>query len=116
MTLNLSNIILNLAILICALLAYTFYKKYAKTAEENVRMIKADADREAEVRKEALIAAKEAIKTERDRLDEETKERRQEFARNEEKLIKREDSIAEKIQSIAEQENKLEQKKDSLIV
>lgn len=115
MSLTLSDILLNLFTLLFALLAYMFYKKYSKVSEENIKMIKSDADREALIKKEALIAAKEAVKSERERLNEEIKERRQEFAKNEEKLIKREDSIAEKLQSVAERENKLEQQKDALI-
>lgn len=114
-TLSLADILLNLFTLLFALLAYMFYKKYAKVTEENIQMIKSDADREALVKKEALIAAKEAVKAERDRLNDEIKERHQEFARNEEKLIKREDSIAEKLQSVADRENKLEKQKEDLV-
>ncbi len=114
MSLTLSDILLNLFTLLFALLAYMFYKKYAKTAEENLKMIKSNSDREALIKKEALIAAKDAVKSERDRLVEETKERRLEFAKNEEKLIKREDSIAEKLQLIVEKENKIDKQKDIL--
>ena len=91
------------------------YKKYSRVADENLKLIKSDAEKESLIKKEALIAAKEAVKSERDRLTEETKERRQEFARNEEKLIKRENSIEEKLQIIAEKESKIEQQKDALI-
>lgn len=114
MSLNLSDILLNLFTLLFALLSYIMYKKYSKAADENIKMIKADADREALVKKEAFIAAKDAVKAERDRLNEEIKERKAELSRSEEKLIKREDSVAEKLQSIAERETKLEQKKDEL--
>jgi len=115
MSLTLADIVLSLMTTICAVLAYIMYKKYAKVLDENIKLIKTDSDREAAVKKEALIAAKEAVKTERDRLSEEIKERHQEFARTEEKLLKREDSIDTKLQSVAEREAKLEQKKDELI-
>ena len=106
MSLNLSDILLNLFTLLFALLSYIMYKKYSKAADENIKMIKADADREALVKKEAFIAAKDAVKAERDRLNEEIKERKAELSRSEEKLIKREDSVAEKLQSIAERETR----------
>ena len=115
MSLTLSDIVVNSLTLLFALLAYLMYKKYSRVADENLKLIKSDAEKESLIKKEALIAAKEAVKSERDRLTEETKERRQEFARNEEKLIKRENSIEEKLQIIAEKESKIEQQKDALI-
>jgi len=115
MSLTLADIVLSFMTIICAVLAYIMYKKYSRVLDENIKLIKTDSDREAAVKKEALIAAKEAVKNERDRLNEEIKERHQEFARTEEKLLKREDSIDGKLQSVAEREAKLEQKKDELI-
>lgn len=112
---NLSDVIFSSLILLFALLAYIIYKKYSRVAEENLRLIKNDAEKESLIKKEALIAAKEAVKFERERLTEETKERRLEFARNEEKLVQRENKIEVKLQAIAEKESKIEQKKEELL-
>ena len=112
---TLADVVLSILTLICALLAYIMYKKYSKVLDENIKLIKSDADRETAVKKEALIAAKEAVQSERERLTAEIKERHQEFARTEEKLLKREDSIDTKLQSVAEREAKLEHKKEELI-
>lgn len=97
-----------------ALLAYLIYKRYSRVCEENIKLIKSDAEREQTIKKEALLAAKEAVKFERERLIEETKEKKQEFARNEEKLLKRENSVDEKLQSITERENKLAKEQEIL--
>jgi ribonuclease Y len=91
------------------------YNKSSRLADENLKLVKAEAEKESIIKKEALIAAKEAVKSERDRLIEETRDRRQEFARTEDKLSKRENSIEDKLQSIAEREAKLERQKDELI-
>ena len=115
MSLTLSDIVLNSLTLLFALLAYLMYKKYSRVADENLKLIKSDAEKESLIKKEALMAAQEAVKSERERLTEETKDRRQEFSRQEEKLIKRENSIDDKLQSIAEREAKIEKQKDELI-
>lgn len=115
MSLTLSDIVLNSLTLLFALLSYLMYNKYSRVSEENLKLIKSDAEKESLIKKEALIAAKDAVKHERERLTEETKERRQEFSRTEEKLSKREATIDEKLQSISEKESKLEQRKDELL-
>ncbi|MCR5260371.1 MAG: ribonuclease Y [Candidatus Gastranaerophilales bacterium] len=91
------------------------YKQYSRVNEENIKLIKADAEKESLIKKEALMAAQEAVKSERERLQEETKERRQEFNRTEEKLTRRENTIDEKLQSISDREAKIEQQKDELL-
>ena len=96
-------------------MAYLMYKKYTRVAEENMNILRKDSERESAIKKEALIAAKEAVKSERDRLIEETRDRRQEFTRMEEKLTKRENSIEDKLQSIAEREAKIDKQKDELV-
>ena len=57
-----------------ALLAYLRYKKYSRAVDENMRLIKSDAEREMSIKKEALLAAKEAVKSERDRPKKQKKE------------------------------------------
>ena len=78
-TIELSEIVLNSLTLLFALMAYLMYKKYTRVAEENMNILKKDLERESAIKKEALIAAKEAVKSERERLIEETRDRRQEF-------------------------------------
>lgn len=114
-TIELSEIVLNSLTLLFALMAYLMYKKYTRVAEENMNILKKDSERESAIKKEALIAAKEAVKSERERLIEETRDRRQEFSRTEEKLTKRENSIEDKLQSIAEREAKIDKQKDELV-
>lgn len=114
-TIELSEIVLNSLTLLFALMAYLMYKKYTRVAEENMNILRKDSERESAIKKEALIAAKDAVKSERERLIEETRDRRQEFARTEEKLTRRENSIEDKLQSIAEREAKIEKQKDELI-
>lgn len=115
MSLTLSDIVLNSLTLIFALLAYLMYKQYSRVNAENISLIKSDAEKESLIKKEALMAAQEAVKSERERLTEETKERRQELFRAEEKLTKRENSIDDKLQSIAEREQKIERQRDDIV-
>ena len=114
-TIELSEIVFYSLTLLFALMAYLMYKKYTRVAEENMNILKKDSERESAIKKEALIAAKEAVKSERERLIEETRDRRQEFSRTEEKLTKRENSIEDKLQSIAEREAKIDKQKDELV-
>ena len=114
MSLTLSDIVLNSLTLIFALLSYLMYKQYSRVNAENIQLIKSEAEKESLIKKEALLAAQDAVKAERERLTEDTKERRQEFARTEEKLVKRENIVDEKLQSISEREAKLEKQKDEL--
>ncbi len=66
-------------------------------------------------KKEAMLAAKEAVQKDIEKFQEETKERRQELSRLETKLAKKEENLEDKLQSIAVKEAELQKKSDELI-
>ena len=66
-------------------------------------------------KKEALLAAKEAVQKDVEKFQEETKERRQEFARIESKLNRKEEQLEDKLQDVAQKEAELARKKDELL-
>ena len=66
-------------------------------------------------KKEAMLAAKEAVQKDIEKFQEETKERRQELSRLESKLTKREEQIEDKEQVIANKETELQRKLDEII-
>ena len=66
-------------------------------------------------KKEALIAAKEAVQKDIEKFQEETKERRQELARLEAKLSKREEILEDKEIQISNKESDLQKKMDEVL-
>lgn len=72
-------------------------------------------EKEALLKKEAMITAKEALQQEREKLNEEIRDRRQEVARTEGKLAKREDMLEDKIQEATDKEFQVQKKLDELL-
>ena len=66
-------------------------------------------------KKEAMIAAKEAIQKDIEKFQEETKERRQELSRLEAKLSKREENLEDRAQVLANKEADLQKRTDELL-
>ncbi len=66
-------------------------------------------------KKEAMIAAKEAVQKDIEKFQEETKERRQELSRLETKLTKREETLEDKEQALLTKENDLKRKMDEVL-
>ena len=66
-------------------------------------------------KKEALIAAKEAVQKDIEKFQEETKERRQELSRLETKLSKREEILEDKEIQISNKEAELQKKMDEVL-
>ena len=66
-------------------------------------------------KKEAMIAAKEAVQKDIEKFQEETKERRQELSRLEAKLTKREETLEDKEQGLLVKENDLKRKMDEIL-
>lgn len=73
------------------------------------------SEREKLLKKEAMIAAKEALQQEQEKLNEDFRERRQEITRIESKLAKREDMLEDKIQANTDKELTLQRKIDELL-
>lgn len=72
-------------------------------------------EKEQLLKKEAMIAAKEALHKEREKAEEELRERRQEITRVESKLAKREDMLEDKVQDATEKEFQAQKKLDELL-
>ena len=72
-------------------------------------------ERNSLYKKEALIAAKEAVQKDVEKFQEEAKERRQELSKIENKLNKKEEQLEEKENQIALKAEELAKKKDELL-
>ena len=66
-------------------------------------------------KKEAMIAAKEAVQKDIEKFQEETKERRQELSKLEAKLSKKEELLEDKEQAIVNKESELQRKMDEVL-
>ena len=66
-------------------------------------------------KKEAMIAAKEAVQKDIEKFQEETKERRQELSKLEAKLSKKEELLEDKEQAIVNKESELQRKMDDVL-
>lgn len=73
------------------------------------------SEKEELLKKEAMIAAKEALQREQEKITDEFRERRQEIARIEDKLAKREDMLEDKIQEATDKEHQMQKKLDELL-
>lgn len=91
------------------------FQKSKRYLEENQNLLKDNKDREILIKKEAMIAAKEAIQNEKEKFLEESRERRQDLTRLESKLAKREDVLEEKIQQATDKETQMQRKLDELL-
>ncbi len=87
------------------------YAKLSKQSKINAADL---AEKEALIKKEAVISAKEALQTERERFNEEERERRRELNNLENKLSKREDDLERKIQSVTDKESHLDKREDEI--
>ncbi len=112
------NVLLVSAIILTiALIAFIFVQ------HSKIKLLKAQStqcsndlkEKEELLKKEALIAAKEALQIERDKLNEEFRERRNEITRTEEKLSKREDTLDSKLQEVSDKEHNLNTKLDEIL-
>lgn len=66
-------------------------------------------------KKEALIAAKEAVQKDIEKFQEETKEKKQELAKQEAKIARKEEQLEDKEQVIQNKESELQRKMDELL-
>lgn len=90
-------------------------QKSKRDSEENQKLLKDNKDREILIKKEAMVAAKEALHNEKEKFLEETRERRQDLTRLESKLAKKEDTLEDKIQQAVDKESQMQRKLDELL-
>lgn len=112
---NLPLILAIVLVVILAAVIVTQNNKF-KILSEQADKSKSDLnEREKLLKKEAMIAAKEALQLEQEKLNEELRERRQEITRIEGKLAKREDMLEDKVQEATDKELQLQKKLDDLL-
>lgn len=107
---NTSVILVGFLVMICLI----FYLDSKKGQREKENFINNQEETRSLYKKEALIAAKDAVQKDVENFREEVKERRQEFAKTEAKLAQKEELIENKIQELADKEEALEKRNDVL--
>lgn len=96
------------------MISLIFYLDSKKGQREKENFINNQEETRSLYKKEALIAAKDAVQKDVENFREEVKERRQEFAKTEAKLAQKEELIENKIQELADKEEALEKRNDVL--
>lgn len=103
-------ILLSILIFACFLLLRDYYKGKKEKAE----LIQSMDEKNSLYKKEALLAAKEAVQNDIKKFQEETKERSQELSKLESKLMKKEEQLEDKSQDLATKEAELKLKFDKV--
>lgn len=115
---NIMNAVLILLIVLTVILTAVIIIQQNKFKIVSLQTEKSQADlneKEQLLKKEAMIAAKEALQIEQEKANEEIRERRQEISRIESKLAKKEDMLEDKLQENTDKELALQQKLDELL-
>ena len=92
-----------------------FYLLTKKGEREKAALIRDMEEKNSLYKKEALLAAKEAVQKDIEKFHEETKERRQELSRLESKLSKKEELLEDKEQAVVNKEAELQRKMDEVL-
>ncbi len=92
-----------------------FFVDSKRGQKEKERLQEGLEEKNSLYKKEAMIAAKEAVQKDIDKFQEEAKERRQELSKLEAKLITKEEALEDKEHSIAVKEAELQQKMDNVL-
>ena len=111
------NIDINTIILLLGFIAVIciFFVSSRKEQKEKASFLESMEERNSLYKKEAMIAAKEAVQKDVDKFQEEMKERRQELSRLESKIKKKEEQLEDKELQVANKEQELAKKKDELL-
>ena len=112
------NIDFNTLIILFAVLllaCWLLWRDSKKEQKEKSDLIHNMEERSSLYKKEALIAAKEAVQKDIEKFQEETKERRQEISRLEAKLSKKEELLEDKELQLANKESELQKKMDEVL-
>ena len=92
-----------------------FYLLTKKGEREKAALVRDMEEKNSLYKKEALLAAKEAVQKDIEKFHEETKERRQELSRLESKLSKKEELLEDKEQAVVNKEAELQRKMDEVL-
>ena len=112
------NIDFNTLIILFAVLllaCWLLWRDSKKEQKEKSELLQNMEEKSSLYKKEALIAAKEAVQKDIEKFQEETKERRQELSRLETKLSKREEILEDKEIQISNKEAELQKKMDEVL-
>lgn len=106
-----------LVILVCFLvfICLMFFLDSNRGKKEKEALIRDMEEKNSLYKKEAMIAAKEAVQKDIEKFQEETKERRQELSKLELKLSKKEEMLEDKEQAIVNKESELQRKMDEVL-
>ncbi len=108
-----NTLVILFAILLFA--CFLLWRDRKKGAQEKEVLERDMEEKQSLYKKEAMIAAKEAVQKDIEKFQEETKERRQELSRLEAKLSKREEMLDDKSQEFANKESAINKKMDELL-
>ena len=106
-----------LVILVCFLvfICLMFFLDSNRGKKEKEALLRDMEEKNSLYKKEAMIAAKEAVQKDIEKFQEETKERRQELSKLEAKLSKKEELLEDKEQAIVNKESELQRKMDDVL-
>ncbi len=88
---------------------------YRRNNKEKNMLVQDLEEKNSLYKKEALIAAKEAVQKDIEKFQEETKEKKQELAKQEAKIARKEEQLEDKEQVIQNKESELQRKMDELL-
>lgn len=100
---------------VLAFACFLLWRDSRREKKEKANLISEMEEKNNLYKKEAMLAAKEAVQKDIEKFQEETKERRQELSRLETKLAKKEETLEDKLQNIAVKEAELQKKSDELL-
>ena len=101
--------------LVLAGVSFVLWNNVKKLSEKNQNVENEMKTREDLIRKEAKIAAREALNNEIEKFNDEVRERRNDLSRQESKLAKKEDQLEDKIQAATDKEDQMNRKLDELL-
>lgn len=100
---------------ILSLACILLWRESKKEQKARAELLQNMEEKNSLYKKEAMIAAKEAVQKDIEKFQEETKERRQELARLESKLQKREEIIEDKSIQLTNKEAEIQRKMDEVL-
>ncbi len=112
------NIDINTLIILFTVLllaCWLLWRDSKKEQKEKTELLQNMEEKNSLYKKEAMIAAKEAVQKDIEKFQEETKERRQELSRLETKLTKKEELLEDKEMQLTNKESELQRKMDEVL-
>jgi len=112
---NLHILIISLALWVFGIGIVIFWLRYNKVVVEKNMLEKDREKKNALIKKEAMIQAKEALQAEKDKFNDEVRDKKQELNNLETRLFKREDELENKLRNAENKEQEVIKKQDELI-